>query len=408
MLSTNYYFMALEDKAEYFDTDEGVIKTEVGAWIIALLETNWEAKCQTLSNIYQEYRGENELGKAYKRWYQNILREIAPTHPLLKVFVQKQILNDIRNLIAEDMDGEALGKMVDTPEWQYIECLNSDDNVEISPAFVERVIWICMDRLKALERVSSIMKGFVMSVLDAEGHHCELSVLQRYALFRASNEMYERVAPQEYQRLGTETHVTVSGDTISRSKTCGLNRLEQLTEDVKKLKRTKPVVHTYRSTDCLSALAYLEFDYMAEKEVILRRCMYCGRYFRPTTIAARYCDRPISHEPLKTCKSVGAKSAFQKRVDANEAKKLYIKVNNRIQTWVGRQDNGLLRVKYNKWKNMAVELLEEVGDGKITFETYKEILDKRPREALGSITLNDGEMKVYQNTVKRLSKIKEQ
>ena len=106
MLSTNYYFMALEDKAEYFDTDEGVIKTEVGAWIIALLETNWEAKCQTLSNIYQEYRGENELGKAYKRWYQNILREIAPTHPLLKVFVQKQILNDIRNLIAESKRAE--------------------------------------------------------------------------------------------------------------------------------------------------------------------------------------------------------------------------------------------------------------------------------------------------------------
>ena len=103
-----------------------------------------------------------------------------------------------------------------------------------------------------------------------------------------------------------------------------------------------------------------ELEYMVEHEVSIRKCEICRRYFLPHSKASRYCDRLVDDHAGKTCQDIGAMTKYQEKINGDLAKKLYIKVDNRIQTWVGRhKENGLYRLKYLKWKDEAKQCLED-------------------------------------------------
>ena len=89
--------------------------------------------------------------------------------------------------------------------------------------------------------------------------------------------------------------------------------------------------HAYMVTDALDALTLWEFEMICANEILLRRCAYCNRYFRPYSVVSCYCDRPVEGKGGKTCKEIGAMSRHQQKVNQDEAKKLYRKVCNRTQ-----------------------------------------------------------------------------
>jgi len=140
---------------------------------------------------------------------------------------------------------------------------------------------------------------------------------------------------------------------------------------------------------------------MVEHEVSIRKCEICRRYFLPHSKASRYCDRLVDDHAGKTCQDIGAMTKYQEKINGDLAKKLYIKVDNRIQTWVGRhKENGLYRLKYLKWKDEAKQCLEDVRNGRLSFEEFEGMIDHKPEEALGRIELSEEEIMSHRKAVK--------
>ena len=78
-------------------------------------------------------------------------------------------------------------------------------------------------------------------------------------------------------------------------------------------------------------------------------------------------------------------SKHQQKVNRDEAKKLYRKVCNRIQTAAKRrmvQYPDILR-QYKEAQLRGQELLEQVESGQITYEEFQEQFDKTTEELLG-------------------------
>lgn len=85
------------------------------------------------------------------------------------------------------------------------------------------------------------------------------------------------------------------------------------------------------ATDQLAALTIWDFEMLRANEISLRRCAYCGCYFRPYSVVNYYCDCVVKGTNGKTCKQVGTTSKQQQAVNQNAAKKLYRTVCNPIR-----------------------------------------------------------------------------
>ena len=68
---------------------------------------------------------------------------------------------------------------------------------------------------------------------------------------------------------------------------------------------------------------------------------------------------------------------------------------------MGRKDNGLYRIKYQKWKDEAKKLLKEVENEEISFEEFESLIDCKPEVALKDISLTEEEIAHHREVVSR-------
>lgn len=381
MLGPAYYWMGFDEKDELLDTDAGIIRIPAGELMIAFMDAEWEKWIEAANEIRKSSkRGAEQFGQ----FYSALKREMEQLHPLTKIFVT----NQIGNIFLERTGDPEVKACVEKEDWKKLERMLGPEMFYLAGDVAGR----CSNYFSIYARATNRMKDFIKTVLDQEGSNAEWGIFQRYAWFRLSDESYQMYAPEAYAQLSAEVRIEVGARLISAAKNLSPEAKEKIKREITADKRKKPVVRRYWKTDELETLLYLEFDNMAEKQIPLRKCAYCGRYFIPYSSVSRYCDRPIENRAEKTCKDIGASSLFQEKVNANEGKALYIKVDNRIQTYVNRQSNYMIKAKLPLWREWASGLLEEVEKGTLDFDDFKREIDLPSAKALERIAVDIGEV----------------
>ncbi|MCI2056706.1 MAG: DUF6076 domain-containing protein [Oscillibacter sp.] len=368
--------MALENGTELLETWEGNrVERKAGLCIIAFLDVDWaywEQQCDELRS-----------GNTKKVWkpaallYQRLCNEIGSLHPVLEVFARNQLIGDIKNLLMERFTADT-----NIPEWRYVDALEKGQPpVKIQEELPRLFLRQWSGRFSAFTAIQKKIVVLLDAVYDNTEKRKDLSVLQRYYLMRQENREYPIMSRQLYATLKTQFRLSIDGKLCEDEDPCVVASF-----DWARLAEKNISAHTYQTTDHLEALVLWELDDMAANGRPMRRCDYCGRYFLPYSVANCYCDRPVDGNPEKTCKEVGAATKHQKEVNADAAKNLYRKVNNRTQQAAKRYESkhpDVRKVNYRNWQYEARQLLEQVGAGTLDYETFAAAIDKTPKELLG-------------------------
>lgn len=368
-----WYKVAFED-FEYIQTESGINKNQLGSFLVAVLDTPWREFAAEGRRLAKETAKES-LCTEFRQWYKTLIREISSKHPLLKILIEKELPDKMKEVLFQ-----RFGEDVKTEQkWKFVEGLVGE-NEETTSEHVWVEGWM-MDVCVRFDGLADLVKhaeDAVNMVLNDRNRSDGLTILKRYALFINGNwgkDFIGFFSEQYYPRMHHAFEITV--DSV-----LNITKEEKHSLDVNDLKKAKVEAHSYWSTHVLEAMFVREFHVMALKEDSIRRCENCGRYFLPYSIVSIYCDGPDPNRPEKTCKEIGAQTKHQKKVTEDEAKKLFRRVNNRHQNWARRnKKNSRLAKEYLPWKEWAETLFAEVRTGNRTFEEFSVLIDEPTQAA---------------------------
>ena len=135
------------------------------------------------------------------------------------------------------------------------------------------------------------------------------SILRAYFTLQRQNLLYRNLVESSYQALSPRFYISRNHKIYRYDGGIDTVPAKEKLEDI-------PIW----PTDQLAALTVWEFEMLCANEIPLRRCAYCGRYFRPYSVVNCYCDRVVEGTNGKTCKQVGATSKHQQAVNQDAAK----------------------------------------------------------------------------------------
>ena len=112
---------------------------------------------------------------------------------------------------------------------------------------------------------------------------------------------------------------------------------------------------------------------MAQHNIKLKKCAYCGSYFRPFFTRTVYCDRLVG-ETGKTCKELAAKEKYEKKIAADEGLSLYQRRNKAYAMRVSRTPEIYKDAEYQAWKTNAEVAVKQSVDGELSLGEIKSYL----------------------------------
>lgn len=136
-----------------------------------------------------------------------------------------------------------------------------------------------------------------------------------------------------------------------------------------------PILCEEIAFDDLQSFLYYDFFGGIKKNFIPNKYKNCGRYFLfHGGQYYNYCDRPISDEPDKTCRSVGSRRRYADKCKNDPVWQVY---NRAYKAHYARHMKKKMTVaQFEKWSRYAVQLREKTGNGEIGFEIYREEIGK--------------------------------
>jgi len=136
--------------------------------------------------------------------------------------------------------------------------------------------------------------------------------------------------------------------------------------------QTPSEVYTEYRIDSLQQLLYLEIATMIQSGTMIRRCRRCGKYFVVTNHKIAYCNR-VDESGL-CCSSVGSQQNYQKRLESDEALKIY---NRAYKTHYARVKKGSMsQDAFRLWYDEAKSKLAKVRIGKLDLSDFQTWLKK--------------------------------
>ena len=352
---------------------QGTVEKPIGSGLIAFLDADWEAWHKKTAPYCDDHSKAQESVLDFKAFYGELEEQIATLHPLLQTFVENQLTGAWFALAAESVcvtDPDFVAALRDCKE----------PDADISGHMLYR-LWNQTDSyFTHFAQFREKLEPMMDAVLNT-GCEEEMSQIQRYCLMRRTSPDYTVLAKKLYDTLALETAIVVNG------------KMEEYLPDgetsggcIEELHDKKLSVHTFQATDHLEAILLWELDYMASHGHILRRCDHCGRYFIPYSNVNCYCDRPTKERPDKTCKQIGAMTKHQLKVNSHEATNLYTHKNNTLQQWAKRhqvQYPHAFDRNYKAWKLRAMDMLDAVINGKMSYEDFETAMQGDPKTLLG-------------------------
>lgn len=126
-------------------------------------------------------------------------------------------------------------------------------------------------------------------------------------------------------------------------------------------------------SDDLQAVLLTEIQEMAQQNVRLKKCAYCGGYFQPFSVRTVYCDRLVGKSG-KSCKELAAKEKYEKKIAADEGLSLYQRRNKAYSMRVSRAPEVYKDVEYQAWKQAAEAAVKRYVEGDLALEDLTQVL----------------------------------
>ncbi len=375
-------YIYFEDKTEYVIHGNKVENYPIGRLMLSLLDTDWAALAAQAEAIREEMQSSEEkpyflVAALYQR-QREVLQEI---HPYLYRLVDAYLNEAIENLyqvewpVAHDFALRLFKQYPEAPmtpeafhEFMYgtEPALPDQPLVEVAASFIDEIAGLYHD----LVQYSVDLAGMIEFALDDVGMHSFLSAKQRFYLMQISE--YEPFARSKklYENIGIERRILEDTE-------LDYSRYGEVTPElIQHVQNYELNAYTfYHSTD-IRALAFMEFEFMCTNDLTIRKCENCGRYFLPFSKVSLFCDRPVEGTD-KTCKEIGAMAKYNQKINADEAKKLFRRLNNAYQMRRNRAPEGYkekMRVQYEEWKENARVLLKQVEEGTLTVTEFEELI----------------------------------
>lgn len=414
-----WYHVSLEEKKEIiYVLGEQIQELPIGSLLVAFLDVDWDILCDYCESVSDEENVRRPEGNAYslEEFYQNLKQGIGASHPILKSFVEDQLIG---SWIVLGQNGSCRqdmllpvairdGTSIPSGYNPHVLCKIWDKTASFFRNFQqlkEKLTPIMDETLDAGQEITLQFRQNEIEDTEAdiwdevyeddeeaeleEGKTVEykLSQIQRYCLMRKTNPDYFFLADKLYGDLGIETAIIKDGVLQEYAPvfperydyTSVFNNYMSL------LCRSNFSVQTFHYTDYLDVLLLWEIDYMATHELTLRRCANCNLYFVPRDALSRYCSRPTFERPEKTCKDLGPSKVHQAAVNADAAKKLYRKTSKRVRAWADRNRDVYpnANARFKSWNFGAQQMRDRVIAGELAYEEFAKAMEGNPSVLLG-------------------------
>lgn len=306
------YYINFKDKTEYVKHNNHFLTYPIGALLFAVIDRDWETLAQDIATARRNAFSLSQTQEAYA--------ELEQMFSGCHVFLRR--------------DFERLSK-------------NGD------------VLYAAWQWATEYAKLKDVLTRLITEVLDVDGTHKELTVLQRYFLLNKTDGETRRFKQKMHEQLK-----------VFQCMMCGeMPENVQVTPELAAGLSIEAAI-CYASDD-LRTLVFMEFEYMVTENYGLRRCENCGKYFLPFSVVSRYCDRPA--QDGKTCRDNAIRENYNRRLQENDAKALYVKNNNAYQMRVKRTPELYPPEEYRLWKQRVREALQQVERGELEEAAYREI-----------------------------------
>lgn len=123
---------------------------------------------------------------------------------------------------------------------------------------------------------------------------------------------------------------------------------------------------------------YLEFIKLINKNLPIKKCKNCNKYFINTKrLRTSYCDRIFNKEGQK-CSEVGPSNIYNQKLKENPIMKVYDKAYKKNYARIGY---GIIKKDdFKIWAKKARELRDDALEGNITFEEFSTWIDESSEE----------------------------
>lgn len=205
-----------------------------------------------------------------------------------------------------------------------------------------------------INKYQDIFKTCFSSITDSKFK--DLNTIQRFALYQSGNDSFGKGIKISYMSRCTSVH--------------GPREINIKNNDIDYYKSLDFQLFESYSPSTLDELCEIEFIKILEKNIIVKSCNNCGKFFIPSVRSDEiYCDRLFSGN--RTCKQVGYenKDRFIKAYRTAYKTKNAAKIRN-------LKNNSHAEDDFKKWVYRAKEYLSAAQDGKISYENFLELLKK--------------------------------
>ena len=129
-----------------------------------------------------------------------------------------------------------------------------------------------------------------------------------------------------------------------------------------------PVFHT----SYLSNILYVSLlEIASNKDIKIKICKNCGKYFIPIKNTEKYCDI-IYYENEQTCKTIGATNSYTKKRKTVEGIRFYRNNYQRRLMQAKRSDDEQVKLAFENWKTLAKLKIKKFNNNEVSED---ELLD---------------------------------
>lgn len=123
-----------------------------------------------------------------------------------------------------------------------------------------------------------------------------------------------------------------------------------------------PVFHT----SYLSNLLYVSLlEIASNKDIKIKTCKNCGKYFIPIKNTEKYCDITY-YENEQTCKTIGATNSYTQKRKTVEGIRFYRNNYQRRLMQAKRSDDAQVKMAFENWKRLAKSKIKEFNNNVIS------------------------------------------
>lgn len=364
-----------------------IINKDISEIICNELNNIYDAKCNEKFELQGKLKdNRNEINKfnsllnddkLYNKYYDDLIEESKKRIEKMKIDNEKTFFEeDFLNYLYDEKNNRKKGKkaiLSTIDELKYEEELLVKEGKEIEniPEIIKKYISQLINTIINYKYFFDLYYGIYE---ENDLKNKDIGYFQ--SIFGVNFEMPGYIinnAYEENQKLFPLTNLSLSiYNQLKKQKKDNVNEIyyKKLLSATNELKKGNNIIYLkgYR-INTLRDILNVYFEYFLEKEVCIKRCNNCGKYFIPLNRTdEKYCNDSSPQNPDKTCKEYGAKKKYREEIKSrplkNEHNRTMQFYRMRINRAKDEREKEKLIKKFEKYKSDYNKNKEQYNNGK--------------------------------------------